>query len=191
MGICNATLVQTTSFYFQDVITPEASNPITFASIGFMFVAFGSLVGQLFVADKLRISPGSLVRYGTLVTAISLFFISFSYSLTTIYISFFLIGLGQGTQSTGLSAALSLSVGQENQGKANGFMGMILPVGHVISPAVAMPLYMASPELPYLLGSCAMFLALIFIQTNSRHKWIRKKGYRHINLNSNQPVEEA
>ena len=68
---------------------------------------------------------------------------------------------------------------------------MILPVGHVISPVVAMPLYMKSPELPYLLGGCAMFVTLIFIQISSRHKWIRKKGYRHINHNSNQTVEEA
>ena len=191
MGLCNATLVQTSSFYFQDIITPEASNPITFASIGFMFVAFGSLVGQLLVADKLRISPGSLVRYGTLVSAISLFCIFLSHSLTAIYISLFLVGFGQGTQSTGLSAALSLSVGQENQGKANGFMGMIMPIGHVVSPLVVMPLYMVSPEYPYLLGSCIMFLMLIFIQINSRHKWIRKKGYRQVNLSSNQAVEEA
>ena len=191
MGICNAALVQTSSFYFQDVITPNASNPITFASIGFMLMAFGSLIGQLLVADKLRVSPGSLVRYGTLISGISLLCISQSYSLISIYISLFFIGLGQGTQSTGLAASISLSVGQEDQGKANGFMGMIMPIGHVISPLVAMPLYMVSPEYPYLLSGFAMLLALVFIQINARHKWIRKKGYRHVSIDHNQGVEEA
>tara|TARA_B100001167_G_C16767697_1_gene305206 strand:+ start:254 stop:1498 length:1245 start_codon:yes stop_codon:yes gene_type:complete len=191
MGICNAALVQTSSFYFQDVITPNASNPITFASIGFMLMAFGSLIGQLFIADRLRVSPGSLVRYGTLISGIFLLCISQSYSLTLIYISLFLVGLGQGTQSTGLAASISLSVGPEDQGKANGFMGMIMPIGHVISPLVAMPLYMVSPEYPYLLSGFAMLLTLVFIQINTRHRWIRKKGYRQVSIDHNQGVEEA
>ena len=110
LGICNATLVQTTSFYFQDVIVPNALNPITYASIGFMLSAFGSIIGQLLIADRLRVSPGSLIRYGTLLCAISLLGISLTSSLKLIYLSFFLFGLGQGTQSTGLAAAISLSV---------------------------------------------------------------------------------
>ena len=191
MGICNATLVQTASFFFQDIVTPMASNPITYASIGFMLMAFGSLLGQLLLADRLRISPGSLVRYGTLVTGVSLLGISLFNSLTAIYFLFFFLGLGQGTQSTGISASLSLSVGQENQGKANGFMGMILPVGHVVSPFLAMPLYMISPTYPYLLGFMIMFLTLLFIEKNSRHKWIRNKGYRRVSQDQNQAVEEG
>ncbi len=191
LGLCNAALVQTTSFYFQDVITPSAANPITFASIGFMLAAFGSILGQLLIADRLRISPGSLLRYGTLISGISFLGISQSDSLTSIYISLLLFGLGQGTLGTGLAAALSLSVGHTNQGKANGFMGMTMPIGHVISPFIAMPLYMISPEYPYLLGCTAMFMTLIFVQVNVRHKWIRHKGYRKVTLDPNQSVEEG
>ena len=191
LGICNATLVQTTSFYFQDVIVPNALNPITYASIGFMLSAFGSIIGQLLIADRLRVSPGSLIRYGTLLCAISLLGISLTSSLKLIYLSFFLFGLGQGTQSTGLAAAISLSVGQQNQGKANGFMGMVIPVGHIFSPFVAMPLYVISPEYPYLLSCSAMFLIFLFIQLNGRHRWIRKKGYRRVVLDRNQSLEET
>tara|TARA_Y100001949_G_C15966116_1_gene321633 strand:- start:189 stop:1436 length:1248 start_codon:yes stop_codon:yes gene_type:complete len=192
LGICNAILVQTSSFYFQDVITPSATNPITFASVGFMLAAFGSILGQLLIADKLRISPGSLVRYGALISGISLLGVSQSNSLTSIYVSLFLSGFGQGILSTGLAAAISLSVGQENQGKANGFMGMIMPIGHVISPFVAMPLYMISPEYPYLLGFTTMFMIFIFIQTHSRHRWIRNKGYRNTKVSDfNETLENV
>mgnify|MGYP001361333522 CR=1 FL=1 len=191
LGICNAALVQTTSFYFQDVIVPSVQNPITYASIGFMLGAFGSIIGQLLIADKLRVSPGSLIRYGTLVMAIALLSISASNTLKLIYISLFLFGLGQGTQSTGLAAAISLSVGQEHQGKANGFMGMVIPVGHIFSPLIAMPLYMASPHYPYLLGFTIMFFSFIFIQFNTRHKWIRKKGYKRVELERTQSLEES
>lgn len=191
LGICNAALVQTSSFYFQDVIVPSVQNPITYASIGFMLGAFGSIIGQLLLADKLRVSPGSLIRYGTLLIAIALLSISASNTLSLIYVSLFLFGLGQGTQSTGLAAAISLSVGQEHQGKANGFMGMVLPVGHIFSPLIAMPLYMASPQYPYLLGFIIMFCSFIFIQFNKRHKWIRKKGYKRVELERTQSLEEA
>ena len=78
----------------------------------------------------------------------------------------------------GISSSLSLSVGKEYQGAAGGFLGMVIPVGHVISPLVSMPLYMLSPSLPYLLGASLMFFAMIFIFTNKRHKWIRDKNYR-------------
>lgn len=191
LGICNAMVVQTSSFFFLDVIVPSSKNPITLASIGFMLGAFGSIIGQLLIADKFRVSPGSLIRYGTFVLAIAILGISFSKSLYSIYLSLFLFGLGQGTQSTGLAAAISLSVGQEHQGKANGFIGMVIPVGHIFSPVIAMPLYVASPQYPYLLGFFIMLISFIFILLNKRHRWIKEKGYRRIEPKTTQPLEEA
>jgi len=43
-----------------------------------------------------------------------------------------------------------------------------------------MPLYILSPEAPYLLSVFVMFMAIVFIFFNSRHRWIRKKGYREL-----------
>jgi MFS family permease len=80
----------------------------------------------------------------------------------------------------GISSSLSLSVGKENQGAASGFLGMVIPVGHVISPIIAMPLYVLSPKAPYLLGVFVMFLTIVFVFFNSRHQWIRKKSYRKL-----------
>ncbi|GIS75117.1 MAG: hypothetical protein CM1200mP12_08360 [Gammaproteobacteria bacterium] len=88
---------------------PLVPNPIAYASVGFMLAAFGSIIGQLLIADKLRVSPGSLIRFGTLLIAIALLCISYSKTLNLIYFSFFFFGLGQGTQSTGLGAGISLS----------------------------------------------------------------------------------
>lgn len=191
LGICNAMVVQTSSFFFLDVIVPSSKNPITFASIGFMLAAFGSIIGQLLIADKFRVSPGSLIRYGTLLLAIAIFSIFLSKTLLSIYLSLFLFGLGQGTQSTGLAAAISLSVGPNHQGKANGFMGMVIPVGHIFSPLIAMPLYITSPQYPYLLGFFVMLTSFIFILFNKRHQWIKEKGYKRIDIKTSQSLEEA
>jgi MFS family permease len=100
--------------------------------------------------------------------------------LLEIYISLFLYGMGAGMLGPGISSSLSLSVGRENQGAASGFLGMVIPIGHVISPIIAMPLYTISPKAPYLLGTAVMVLAVIFVNVNSRHKWIKRKGYRDI-----------
>ena len=90
----------------------------------------------------------------------------------------FFYGLGGGMIGPGISASLSLSVGKENQGSASGFLGMVIPVGHVISPIISMPLYTINPSYPYLLGSFLMLFCFIFVLSNQRHKWIRKKNYR-------------
>tara|TARA_Y100001970_G_scaffold285454_1_gene405272 strand:- start:10236 stop:11492 length:1257 start_codon:yes stop_codon:yes gene_type:complete len=177
-GICNAALVQTSSFYFQDVIHPNSTNYIALASVGFMLAAVGVLNGQLLIADRLQTSPGSLIRLGVVFIFFSLIGIANSNTLVQIYISLFFYGLGGGMLGPGISSSLSLSVGQENQGSASGFLGMVIPVGHVISPIISMPLYIISPSYPYLLGSCLMLLTLFFVLTNRRHQWIRKKNYR-------------
>ena len=177
-GISNAALVQTSSFFFQDVITPSSDNYIALASIGFMLSALGVLNGQLLIADRLQTSPGSLVKLGVILNFLSLTGYAFSTSLVEVYICLFFYGLGGGMLGPGISSSLSLSVGKEYQGAAGGFLGMVIPVGHVISPLVSMPLYILSPSLPYLLGASLMFFAMIFIFINKRHKWIRDKNYR-------------
>ena len=177
-GISNATLVQTSSFFFQDVITPASENYIALASIGFMLSALGVLNGQLLIADRLQTSPGSLVKLGVILNFLSLLGYAFSNSLVEVYICLFFYGLGGGMLGPGISSSLSLSVGKEYQGAAGGFLGMVIPVGHVISPLVSMPLYMLNPSMPYLLGASLMFFATIFVFTNKRHKWIRDKNYR-------------
>ena len=177
-GICNASLFQTSSFFFQDVITPSSENYIALASVGFMLTGLGVLNGQLLIADRLQTSPGSLIKLGVIFNCLSLLGYAYSSSLVQVYICLFFFGLGNGMLGPGISSSLSLSVGKDYQGVAGGFLGMVIPVGHVASPLISMPLYTINPVYPYILGSSLMFLCTVFIFTNIRHKWIRDKHYR-------------
>ena len=103
---------------------------------------------------------------------------AFSSSLVQVYICLFFFGLGNGMLGPGISSSLSLSVGKDYQGAAGGFLGMVIPVGHVASPIISMPLYTINPIYPYLLSASLMLLCTLFIFTNKRHKWIRDKHYR-------------
>ena len=177
-GICNASLFQTSSFFFQDVITPSSENYIALASVGFMLTGLGVLNGQLLIADRLQTSPGSLIKLGVIFNCLSLLGYAYSSSLVQVYICLFFFGLGNGMLGPGISSSLSLSVGKDYQGVASGFLGMVIPIGHVASPLISMPLYTINPVYPYILGSSLMFLCTVFIFTNKRHKWIRDKHYR-------------
>ena len=177
-GICNASLFQTSSFFFQDVITPSSENYIALASVGFMLTGLGVLNGQLLIADRLQTSPGSLIKLGVIFNCLSLLGYAYSSSLVQVYICLFFFGLGNGMLGPGISSSLSLSVGKDYQGVAGGFLGMVIPIGHVASPLISMPLYTINPVYPYILGSSLMFLCTVFIFTNKRHKWIRDKYYR-------------
>lgn len=177
-GICNASLFQTSSFFFQDVITPSSENYIALASVGFMLTGLGVLNGQLLIADRLQTSPGSLIKLGVIFNCLSLLGYAYSSSLVQVYICLFFFGLGNGMLGPGISSSLSLSVGKDYQGVAGGFLGMVIPIGHVASPLISMPLYTINPVYPYILGSSLMFLCTVFIFTNKRHKWIREKHYR-------------
>ena len=177
-GICNASLFQTSSFFFQDVITPSSENYIALASVGFMLTGLGVLNGQLLIADRLQTSPGSLIKLGVIFNCLSLLGYAYSSSLVQVYICLFFFGLGNGMLGPGISSSLSLSVGKDYQGVSGGFLGMVIPIGHVASPLISMPLYTINPVYPYILGSSLMFLCTVFIFTNKRHKWIRDKHYR-------------
>jgi MFS family permease len=177
-GICNASLFQTSSFFFQDVITPSSENYIALASVGFMLTGLGVLNVQLLIADRLQTSPGSLIKLGVIFNCLSLLGYAYSSSLVQVYICLFFFGLGNGMLGPGISSSLSLSVGKDYQGVAGGFLGMVIPIGHVASPLISMPLYTINPVYPYILGSSLMFLCTVFIFTNKRHKWIRDKHYR-------------
>ena len=156
-------------------------------------MAFGVLMGQIILADKYRIPPGSLIRYGSFLICIAMMGIVISTSLISIYLPLIICGVGTGMLGPGVSASLSLSVGKENQGSASGLLGMVIPIGHIVSPLVTMPLYSKiSPQSPFVLGFLVMFFIFIFVNINSQHNWIRKQRYKkHTIDNLNENLENA
>ena len=61
------------------------------------------------------------------------------------------------------ASSLSLAQTPYNQGKAAGYLGSVLPVGHVLTPIVAMPIYQIGPEYLYFFSAALCFICLLFI----------------------------
>ena len=70
---------------------------------------------------------------------------------------------------------VSLSVSKSEQGTANGLLNMVFPIGHILVPVVIMPLYIISPEIPYILLSTLAILLIIFILLNQKRYFIVEK----------------
>ena len=67
--------------------------------------------------------------------------------------------------------SLSLAQSTDNQGKAAGYLGSVMPIGHVLTPIIAMPIYQLSPEYLYFFSAFLCFVSLLFIML---HPMLRK-----------------
>ena len=168
MGISNACLVLTSALYTKDVIITNGESVYTVIAIGFSLVAMSGMFANLFIVDKFKIRPLNLIKWGCSLILLSYLFLANATSISNLYLSLIMFGLGSGLIRPGNITILSLSVSPKEQGAASGWMGTVFPIGHLITPFSIMPLYMMSPNLPYFAISFLALLLIIFILLNQK-----------------------
>jgi MFS family permease len=175
MGLSNAGLVLTSSIFVKDVILTNQSEVYSTVAVGFSIVALASMFSQLVIVQNYRINPLSLIKWGLLIVFLGFFLLSQASSIPGLYLGLMLKGLGMGLARAGNVTMLSLSVSKSEQGTANGLLNMVFPIGHILVPVVIMPLYIISPEIPYILLSTLAILLIIFILLNQKKYFIVEK----------------
>jgi MFS family permease len=168
MGIANACLVLTSALYTKDVIITNGESVYAVVAIGFSLVAMSGMFANLFIVDKFKIRPLNLIKWGCSLILLSYLFLANATSISNLYLSLIMFGLGSGLIRPGNITILSLSVSPKEQGAASGWMGTVFPIGHLITPFSIMPLYMLSPNLPYFAISFLALLLIIFILLNQK-----------------------
>ena len=168
MGIANACLVLTSALYTKDVIITNGESVYAVVAIGFSLVAMSGMFANLFIVDKFKIRPLNLIKWGCSLILLSYLFLAYATSISNLYLSLIMFGLGSGLIRPGNITILSLSVSPKEQGAASGWMGTVFPIGHLITPFSIMPLYMLSPNLPYFAISFLALLLIIFILLNQK-----------------------
>ena len=126
------------------------------------------MFANLFIVDKFKIRPLNLIKWGCSLILLSYLFLANATSISNLYLSLIMFGLGSGLIRPGNITILSLSVSPKEQGAASGWMGTVFPIGHLITPFSIMPLYMLSPNLPYFAISFLALLLIIFILLNQK-----------------------
>ena len=168
MGLSNAGLVLTSSIFVKDVILTNQLEIYSTVAIGFSIVALSSMFSQLVIVQNYRISPLSLIKWGLFIVFLGFMTLSQASSIPGLYLGLMLKGLGMGLARAGNVTMLSLSVSKDEQGTANGLLNMVFPIGHILVPIIIMPLYIISPEFPYLLLSSLAILLIAFILSNQK-----------------------
>lgn len=161
---------QTIAFYVQDTLrlTPEG----TARTVGGMLVVFGLLAaavqGGAIRPLSRRVAPTPLILLGLAVMGTGMLLIQSAHAYWPITAALALVGVGSAILSPTLSAALSLSAGDGNQGAVAGLNSSALALGRMTGPLLATGLYQhVSIGAPYVVSG-AVLLALLGLMLLTR-----------------------
>lgn len=168
-SLCQASLLQSIGFFITDVFSNEKDLPLVI-SLTFVVLSLSTVVSQYIFTDIKPISNDKLLTYGTFLTLISYTMAAFSTSIALFYLAMMINGLGAGMFRPANASSLSLAQSPNNQGKAAGYLGSVMPIGHVLTPIIAMPIYQLSPEYLYFFSAFLCFVSLLFIILHPRLK---------------------
>ena len=161
-SLCQASLLQSIGFYITDVFSGEKDLPLVI-SLTFVFLSISTVVSQYIFTDLKPISNDKLLIYGAFLLCISYIQAALSTSIALFYLAMMINGLGSGMVRPANASALSLAQTPDDQGVAAGYLGSVMPIGHILTPLVAMPIYQYAPEYLYFFSAFLCFAALCFI----------------------------
>ena len=161
-SLCQASLLQSIGFFVTDIFSNEKDLPLVISLI-FVVLSISTVVSQYIFTDLTPLSNNKLLIYGTFLITISYIMAALASSIALFYLAMMINGFGAGMFRPANASSLSLAQTPDNQGKAAGYLGSVLPVGHVLTPIVAMPIYQIGPEYLYFFSAALCFICLLFI----------------------------
>jgi MFS family permease len=166
LSLIGAIPIQTSGFFFQDVLHLNAHMTAVYTSIGLMASDMAALFAQFVVVQRMGFSSRSLTIAGicTTVASNSLFLVA--HDLPTVVLAMMTSGLGFGMARPGFTSGASLAVAPHEQGAVAGLLNAAGAAGFIFGPMIGW-LYEFSPRVPYVFGVIAM-LSLLAAQFLSR-----------------------
>lgn len=165
-GLVNAIPIQTVAFYFMDVLRLTAADTPKVAGLGLTAGAAASLVAQILLVQRMRLSPRTLLTVGPVLICIGHCLVIAGHSAWLISVGLAFSGLGAGMALPGYAAGASLAVGPEEQGAAAGLANSIGTLGFVVSPFIGFALYSIAPQAAFVLTATTAAALLGFALTN-------------------------
>ena len=161
-SLCLASLIQTIGFYLFDVFPNTDDLPILI-SMTFALLSISTIVSQYLFTDAFPLSNNKLLLCGALLLLFSYLTMALFPKISIYYLSIIINGIGGGMLRPAISSSLSLSQTPEHQGIAAGYLGSVYPVGHILTPFLAMPIYAINPSYLYYFSSMLCLICFIFI----------------------------
>ena len=162
LSLCQASLLQSIGFYITDLYS-DFDNLPTLISMTFALLSISTIVSQYIFTDAFPMKNFNLLLFGTLLLIFSYFTMAFYQTISVYYLSIIVLGFGFGMTRPALASSLSLAQSPENQGSAAGYLGSVIPIGHMTTPFIAMPIYSINPAYLYYFSSVLCITLIIFI----------------------------
>jgi len=160
-----AVVMQTSAFYFQDMLGLDGRQTAQSVGMGMMASAAMSLFSQGVIVQVLRWRPLRLINIGIPIILVSFLGLIVAQDLIQLIAAMAIMGVGTGMAGPGLFAGASLTVSAEEQGGLAGLMNSCPPLGFIVGPLVGTGLYSIGPSYPYIFVS-VMFVPLILFAWN-------------------------
>ncbi len=166
---------QTISFHVQDSL--HLSNAQTPEVVGKMLMIFGvvsaALQGGAIRPLSKRFSASALIISGLVVMAMGMLLLSQTSTYWSMTGALVLVGIGSAFLGPSLSAALSLSVSEAQQGQVAGLNSSALALGRMTGPLIATGLYQhVNQGSPYLFSGL-LLLALLGVMLVARPQVVK------------------
>ena len=161
-SLTQASLLQSIGFFIFDTFSYLDDLPII-VSMSFALLSISTIVSQYLFTDAFPISNFKLLISGSFLVMFSYITMGYFSKISIYFLSITINGLGAGMLRPALSSALSLSQTPENQGSAAGYLGSVYPIGHMLTPIIAMPIYAINPSFLYYFSSILCISLIIFI----------------------------
>lgn len=151
---------QTIAFYFQDRLGLDAMQTTVVVAWALMGYGVVAVVAQGFLVRRFTMSPLALLRTGLPIGLVGFVIFVFATGYGPLIGALLIQGLGQGLTLPGVTSAVSLAVGEDDQGSVAGLNSSAQGLARTLGPLVGTGLYQMKMELPYVFS--AIVLALVF-----------------------------
>jgi MFS family permease len=166
IGSIQAATGQALGFFIIDRLSQSPAEAQPLISITFMAGAAATLLAQWGLIRMLRMTPGTLMRWGAALAAAGTLGIALAPNFHTLVVAYALSSLGYGFARPGFTAGASLSVGDADQGSVAGAITAVNGACFIFAPAIGIGLYELNPPVPYLLGALGLAVLFAFAWTN-------------------------
>ncbi len=168
VSLSSVAMEQTVAFYFQDRL--HLTHHDTARTVGIALVAYGlvAVFVQGFMVRRFRWPPQILISAGVPIALVGFVGLIFAHRFGTLTTALAIQGFGQGLALPGVTAAVSLAVGEHEQGAAAGLSHSAAGLGRVLGPVLGTSLYELRPEYPYVSSGLMLALTLGFLLASPR-----------------------
>jgi MFS family permease len=161
LSLSSVAMEQTVAFYFQDRLHLTPHQAARTVGVALVFYGIVAVFVQGYLVRHFKWPPHVLLTAGVPIALLGFVGLMFAHRFAPLAASLSVQGFGQGLALPGVTAAVSLAVGEHEQGPAAGLSHAAHGLGRVLGPLVGTTLYELHPELPYVCSAALLSIALV------------------------------